>query len=93
MNLQTGSFDIADAIRHLDRRLAALERAAPSATMDAAMQGQTLAEMGLEARLWTLLERHGFAVPADIAAASDEALLAIDGIGPKSLQQIRETVG
>ncbi|MCZ7568968.1 MAG: hypothetical protein M5U01_10330 [Ardenticatenaceae bacterium] len=49
MNLRTGSFDTVAAIRHLagqvaqlERRLAALETVAPSATMDAAEHGATL---------------------------------------------------
>lgn len=40
----------------------------------------------------SLLETAGFTSDTDIARASDEQLLALDGIGPKKLEAIREAI-
>ncbi len=82
-------------------RLLALEAAV--AELRALVQGQpapSAEPSGLEqlaqrlgnSRLATVLVRAGYTSPAAVAAAPDEALLAIDGVGDKALQTIRATV-
>lgn len=44
-------------------------------------------------RLAAVLVRAGFPSPEDVAAASDEALLAVEGLGEKALRSVREKVG
>ena len=43
-------------------------------------------------RLVSVLARAGYATPETVAAATDEALLAVDGVGEKALRMIRERV-
>ena len=54
---------------------------------------QCLAQQLGNARLAAVLVRAGYTSPEAVMAAPDEALLAIDGVGDKALQVIREKVG
>lgn len=46
----------------------------------------------LDERVVSLLNEAGYDTNAKIAGASDDDLLAINGIGPKSLKDIREAI-
>ena len=48
-----------------------------------------LAQLLGNGRLAAVLVRAGYTSPEAVVAASDEALLAIDGVGDKALQMIR----
>ena len=54
---------------------------------------EQLAQQLGNARLAAVLVRAGYTSREAVAAAPDEALLAIDGIGDKALKTIREKVG
>ncbi len=47
----------------------------------------------LDERVRTLLQAAGYETAEAVRAAPDEALIAIEGIGPKSLTHIREAFG
>lgn len=50
-------------------------------------------DLGKNLHLVRLLERNGYRTPASVASATDEELLAINGVGPKSLAALREIIG
>ena len=54
---------------------------------------EQLAQRLGNARLAAVLVRAGYTSVEAVAAAPDEALLAIDGVGDKALQLIRQKVG
>lgn len=100
-----GEFDVADAVRELARVVSGA--AAPKVvadgtaggTMDApgVVHGEkpesaTLAAL-LNGRVAAILLRGGYGTPAQVRAASDAELLALDGVSEKALAMIREKVG
>ncbi len=94
MDIESGSFDKAKAIMYLARehgllagRVAELESAVPSATMDAANKGANLNKLPRDLR--AILEANGFATPYALRQTSDEELLAIKGVGPAGVKKIR----
>lgn len=50
-------------------------------------------DLGKSLHLVRLLERNGYTTPASVASATDEELLAINGVGPKVLAALREILG
>ena len=54
---------------------------------------EQLAQRLGNARLAAVLVRAGYTSVEAVAAAPDEALLAVDGVGEKALKVIREKVG
>lgn len=50
-------------------------------------------DLGKSMHLVRLLEKNGYATPLEVASASDEELLEIDGVGPKGLAALREILG
>jgi hypothetical protein len=50
-------------------------------------------DLGKSIHLVRLLERNGYATPLAVVEASDDELLAINGIGPKGLAALREILG
>ena len=50
-------------------------------------------DLGKNLHLVRLLERNGYMTPASVASATDDELLAINGVGPKSLAALREIIG
>jgi hypothetical protein len=54
---------------------------------------ELLAQQLGNARMAAVLVRAGYTSVEAVAAAPDEALLAIDGVGEKALKAIREKVG
>lgn len=50
-------------------------------------------DLGKNLHLVRLLERNGYRTPALVVSATDEELLAINGVGPKSLAALREIIG
>lgn len=50
-------------------------------------------DLGKSLHLVRLLERNGYTTPASVASATDEELLAINGVGPKGLAALREILG
>jgi len=94
MDIEYGDFDKAKAIRFLAReqkllagRVAELESAAPSATMNAANKGANLDKLPNDLR--AALEADGFATPYALRQMSDEELLAVKGVGPAGVKKIR----
>ena len=85
------SFDVVKKVRELDKRVAALESGAPSANMDAAVQGATLD--ALPKRLRASLEMAGYATPYLLRQMSDEDMQAIEGVGAASVRLIRAALG
>lgn len=53
---------------------------------------ERLAQLLGSARLASVLVRAGYTSPEAVGAASDEALLAVDGVAEKTLRLIREKV-
>ena len=53
---------------------------------------ERLAQLLRNTRLAAVLARAGYGSPEAVAAAPDEALTAIDGVGDKALKQIHERV-
>jgi hypothetical protein len=102
-------FDPVLKIRELDERLGevektvdvladeVLENPAPDATTDASGRGVTLTrsvEAGaLGDAVLAALRDAGYDTLEKIRDAFDEELLAISGIGPKTLKQIRTQIG
>ena len=93
----TGSGSGARAASGIADRLLALETAVAELRAELQLRAVTVAPSDVEhlaqrlgnARLATVLVRAGYTSPAAVAAAPDEALLAIDGVGDKALQTIR----
>jgi hypothetical protein len=95
--MNSSGFGAPGAALGIADRLLALEAAV--AELRALVQGQVvtvgpsdvehLAQRLGNARLATVLVRAGYTSPEALAAAPDEALLAIDGVGDKALQVIR----
>ncbi len=54
---------------------------------------ETFGDLGKSVHLVRLLEANGYATPLAVASASDEELLAINGVGPKGLAALREILG
>lgn len=50
-------------------------------------------DLGKSLNLVRLLEENGFTSPAAVARATDEELLAVKGVGAKSLATLRELLG
>lgn len=97
MDIESGSFDKATAIRYLARehrllvgRVAALESGAPSANMDAAVAGASL-YLGAEFSEMLHLElvKAGYLSGPDLRAASNKELRRVPGVGPVTLKKIR----
>lgn len=85
-----GSFDPVEAIRLLAgaiNTMKAPNTANPSTSIDASTD-PFVALLGNQ-RMANMLHKAGFHSIPDLNNASDEAILAIDGIGQKGLDQIR----
>jgi len=100
MDIKSGTFDKALAIKHLDceltlltTRVLALESGAPSANMDAAGRGATL-YLGSEfnEKLHLALRAAGYRTKGHLRTASDQELLAVGGVGPTTLGRIRSAL-
>jgi len=87
-------FDVVKKIRELDERVAMLERAQPSASMDAGGSGARL-YVGTEIseRVHAALIAAGYLTNDDLRAASDEDLFSVPGVGPAMLAKIRAALG
>lgn len=76
----------------------ALESVAPSANMDAGGRGATLQPVAegqryFDKRLTKTLILAGYDTPDKIRVASDQELLAVDGVGRAALRRIRFALG
>lgn len=58
----------------------------------AAANAVSIDEMGLSPAIVTKLKAEGYVTSADLAAASDEKLDAVDGVGPAGVKDIRAAV-
>jgi len=100
MDIESGSFDKAMAIRRLARehrllagRVAELESGAPSANMDASSWGMTLyLGDGFNEKAHLALAKAGYLTKDSLRAASDQDLLAVDGVGKATLTRIRDVL-
>jgi carbon monoxide dehydrogenase subunit G len=63
--------------------------AEPAATADSAAAAVPVDELGLPARAVASLRRAGLETAGQLAAATQDELIAIDGIGPASVDEIR----
>jgi predicted flap endonuclease-1-like 5' DNA nuclease len=104
-----GAFDTTEAVRALAQEVAFLQKqagvglsAARLAPPDKAklpltptlyLAGSDLEPLGIPPRLVELLRRHGITTQAQLAAIDDEELLALDGIGPATVELIRKLTG
>jgi hypothetical protein len=87
---------IAERLRALESAVAELQtgvrgKEAPAPTPPV-IDSERLAQLLGNSRLASVLARAGYASPAAVAEASDEQLLAIDGVAEKALKLIREKV-
>ena len=104
MDIVGGNFDKVGAIRYLAReqrlltatvgdlaeRVTALESVQPSANMDAAGKGANLyLGDGFSEKLHLALYGAGYSTGISLRVASDEELLAVEGVGPATLAKIR----
>jgi hypothetical protein len=84
---------IADRLLALETAVAELQKMVgagiPAPTPEPSGVEQLAQQLG-NARLAAVLVRAGYTSPAAVAAAPDEALQAIDGIGAKALKLIRQ---
>ncbi len=83
---------LADAVRELRRRVARLEDVAEAAESGQEVEEQSDGFGGLPPRLVRVLVAAGFETPRAVRVATDDQLLAIDGVGRRTLQMIREAL-
>lgn len=83
--------DAIEGVKDLKRRVGFLESLAVSANMDASSRGATLE--GLSLKIKEALAGAGLATPELLRQMSDEQLIAVSGIGPAAVRQIRAVVG
>lgn len=85
-----GAFDPAEAIRELARRAVVEEIQSIPAVAD--VNADELGAL-LNTRLARALAAGGFRTTDDVRSATDDALLAVDGINEKGVALIREKIG
>jgi len=90
---------VGDRLLALEARVAWLEEQAGNATFDASAV-ESLPSVWMEfgdlskyVHMVRLLIENGYETPAAVRAATDKELLAINGIGPKSLGALRAVLG
>ena len=81
------------AVAALQAEVRAMVGAGLPAPAPAATELELLAQRLGNARLAAVLVRAGYTSVEAVAAAPDEALLVVDGVGEKALKAIREKVG
>ncbi|MFN8464559.1 MAG: hypothetical protein U0X20_03375 [Caldilineaceae bacterium] len=81
------------AVAALQTEVRALAGAGAPAPAPAVTELEKLAQQLGNARLAAVLVRAGYTSVEAVAAAPDEALLAVDGVGEKALKAIRAKVG
>lgn len=86
------AFDVVDAVRLLAKHALARELASGGSLGASANAEDDMVGL-LNARMLKALRDAGFADSAAIRAASDEDLLAVNGLGEKGLALVRERVG
>jgi hypothetical protein len=82
---------VAEAVGEVEKPLEAVGKAAaPSA--GAEYYEMPLEQLGLSPRTFGLLLRHGITKVGEVLDKSDEDLLALPGLGPKSLEEVKGRV-
>ena len=85
-----GEFDPVEAIRELARR--AVVEQVQSVPAAADVNADDLSAL-LNGRLAKVLASGGFLTAKELRGATDEALLAVDGVNEKTVALIREKIG
>ena len=95
--MMAAAMGVAERLLALEQAVAELQASGrgqgePAPQPQPATGTERLAQVLGNVRLASILVRAGYTSPAAVAAASDEALLAVDGVGEKALAVIRERV-